>query len=160
MFMEIIAIIVAVLIVLYVIGKMMGDPDPSKMPDTWLVNRHRSESAWTARYLTLPFANQQSESLRKAFDRRTAYIKQIESELAKRQMNVSSKSFAEATGILLRRLTPVVASTMQANGCNEEKAMVMILEMIDKRKQSHMNNGLAEAKAEELAMTELIRLGK
>lgn len=158
--MEIIAIIIAVLIALYVIGKMIGDPDPSKMPDAWLVNRHRSESAWTARYLSLPFENQQSESLRKAFDRRSAYIKQIESELAKRQMSVSSKSFAEATGILLRRLTPVIASTMQANGCNEEKAIAIVFEILEKRKNSHMTNGFSEAEAEGLAMTELIGLGK
>jgi hypothetical protein len=158
--MEIITVVIAVLIVLYAIGKMIGDPDPSKMPDAWLVNRHRSETAWTAKYLRLPFERQQSESLRRAFDRRSAYIKQIESELAKRRMNVSSNAFAEATGILLRRLAPVVASTMQANGCNEEKAMSIVLETLEKHKKSHMDKGLSEAKAEGLAVTELIVLGR
>lgn len=38
--------------------------------------------------------------------------------------------------------------------------MAIVFEMLEKHKNSHMNNGLSESKAEELAMTELIGLGK
>jgi len=158
--MEMVAIIATILIIIYVIGMMKGDPDPRKMPDAWLVNRHKSETAWTAKYRQLPFKNQQSESLRKAFDRRSSYIKQIESELAKRRMDVDSDTFPGAAGILFRRLAPVVESTMQANGCDEDKAMSIIFETLEKHKKLHMSKGLTEAKAEELAMTELICLSK
>jgi len=132
MLVEVIAIIVAVLIVLYVLGTKRGDPDPSKMSVAWLVNRHKSETEWTSNFLFLPFKSQQSESLSKAYDRRKAYIEQIESELAKRPMNVTSNEFADVTGILLRRL--------------------------EKRKKSHMNKGLSEANAVELATAELTGL--
>lgn len=132
MLVEVIAIIVAVIIVLYVIGAKRGDPDPSKMSVAWLVNRHKSETEWTTNFLFLPFKSQHSESLSKAYDRRRAYIEQIESELAKRPMNLTSNEYADVTAILLRRF--------------------------ERHKKSNMNKGLSEAKAVELATAELTRL--
>jgi len=158
--MEIVAIMIVVLIGLYVVGKMRGDPDPSKMSDTWLVDRQRSEMEWTNKNFTLVLKDPHNEWLSKTYDRRSAYLKQIQSELAKRRMNASVNACADATGKLLRRLAPVVASTMLTNKCDEETAMSMIFDTIRQNKQLHISKGLSEAEAEEAAITALLGVGK
>jgi len=110
--MEILAVIVVVLVTLWVIGKWKGDPDPTKMSDVWLANRHKSESAWTGRFARASLERPRGASLEKAYERRRAYMKQIEGELARRGIsNVSAYQTELASEELrneMRRKLPAV----------------------------------------------------
>ena len=83
--MWVLVLIVGALLALYFIGKLMGDPDPSKQGDEWLNNRLNSEHAWVRRYLSLPLQQQATESLKNSYQRRSTYITQIENEIKLRQ---------------------------------------------------------------------------
>src|SRR5665647_1711170 len=96
--MWVIVLIVGALLVLYFIGKSMGDPDPSKQGEEWLNKRLNSEHAWVRRYLSLPFQQQSTESLRKAYQRRINYITQIENEIKSRQDHRTSHNELASAG--------------------------------------------------------------
>lgn len=157
--MELIAVIIVIIVVIYIIGLAKGNPDPNKMPDTWLINRHQSETVWVSKYLRLPLANQQSESLRKSFDNRSAYILQIESVLATRPQT-SMDTMAATKAILLRRLTPVITKVMQKDVCDKNTASLLVHDALEQFKTTLMSNGNSEAKAYELAILKLTSFPK
>ncbi|MBI3373530.1 MAG: hypothetical protein HY017_17530 [Betaproteobacteria bacterium] len=86
--MEILLGVLVVLVVLFAlaiaIGKIKGPPDPQTQSDAWLQMRLGSEGAWINGYLRLSL-DQQNESLKRMFDEKQEYIRQIESELTKRK---------------------------------------------------------------------------
>ncbi len=106
--MEIIVGIVVVFVLLIVIGKIKGAPDPASISDAALVSRLQSEMAWMNRYHRLPYENQQSNSLKKMFAEKTAYIKQIEQEIAKRQ---AAYQMAQGTAAITTELAPILERT-------------------------------------------------
>lgn len=63
--MEIIIGIVVVVVLLIVIGKMKGAPEPSSMSEAAIFQRLQTEGAWISKYLSQPYASQQSASLKR-----------------------------------------------------------------------------------------------
>lgn len=89
--MEIIIFIIVAFVALIIFGKLKGAPDPSGMPDRALVARLQSEEAWLTRYRGLPYENQQSASLKKMYDEKTAYIERIKLEIVRREKSFQAK---------------------------------------------------------------------
>lgn len=99
--MEIIIGIVVVVVLLIVIGKMKGTPEPSSMSEAAIFQRIQTEGAWISKYLSQPYASQQSASLKRMYEEKTAYIQDLKAELMRRQM-------AQGTQAVQQELTPIL----------------------------------------------------
>lgn len=132
--MELLALIAGVLLILYVVGKLGGDPDPSKQGDEWLMHRLESEIAWVRRYrrLLIDHQRQPSESLEKSYQRRTAYIEQIENEMKLRRMGraaaVEFKKEIQAT-------TRAIAAIVESENVREEDATSIFVKRAEDDKE-------------------------
>lgn len=101
--MEIVIGIVVAIVLLILIGKMKGAPDPSSMSEAAIFQRLQTESAWMSKYLGLPFSSQQSASLKRMHEEKTAYIQSLKIELARRQVaQVSHAVHSELSPIMQR----------------------------------------------------------
>lgn len=105
--MEILLIAVVVILILYFIGKLRGDPDPSGQSEEWLNRRLTSESNWVNLYRSLPVKKQASLSLTNAYLRRSAYIQQLENEIKTRK---EIKEMANAGRSVARTITTLMKS--------------------------------------------------
>ena len=124
--MEIVVGIVIVFVILIVIGKIKGAPNPSSMSDAALVGRLQTENAWMSRYLRLPYENQQSDSLKKMYAEKTEYIKQIEQEIIKRQ---TAYQLAQGEAAITSELAPILERTQElmSEGKTEPEATAVAL---------------------------------
>ena len=124
--MEIVVGIVIVFVILIVIGKIKGAPNPSSMSDAALVGRLQTENAWVSRYLRLPYENQQSDSLKKMYAEKTEYIKQIEQEIIKRQ---TAYQLAQGEAAITSELAPILERTqaLMSEGKAEPEATAFAL---------------------------------
>ncbi len=84
--MEIIIGIVVVVVFLIVIGKLKGAPEPSAISDAAIFQRIHTETTWISKYLSQPLSSQQSASLKRMYEEKTEYVKNLKAELAKRKM--------------------------------------------------------------------------
>jgi hypothetical protein len=116
-FLGIVLLLAIFFVLAVVVGKLKGPPDPQTQSDAWLPMRLGSEAAWINKYLRLP-PDQQNEPLKRMFEEKTEYIRQIESELTKRQ-------FAHGVATNVQELQPIlkIASELQAQGRSKEEAM-------------------------------------
>ena len=103
--MEIILGIVVVFVVLIVIGKLKGAPDPASMSDAALVSRLQSEGAWISKYSRLSYENQQRHSLKKMYQEKTAYTDKIYAEITKRQ---TQHQVAQGVVAIEQELSPIL----------------------------------------------------
>jgi hypothetical protein len=117
--MEIIFGIVAVVVLLFVIGKMKGPPDPAAMSDGAILLRLGTEGAWVSNYLKQPLSSQQSDSLKRMYEEKTTYIQSLKAELMKRQM-------AQGVEAVKQEITPILQRTaeLMEQGQTEEEARV------------------------------------
>ena len=124
--MEIVVGIVIVFVILIVIGKIKGAPNPSSMSDAALVGRLQTENAWMSRYLRLPYENQQSDSLKKMYAEKTEYIKQTEQEIIKRQ---TAYQLAQGEAAITSELAPILERTQElmSEGKTEPEATAVAL---------------------------------
>lgn len=124
--MEIVVGIVIVFVILIVIGNIKGTPNPSSMSDPALVARLQTENAWMNRYLRLPYENQQSNSLKKMYSEKTAYIKLIEQEIIKRQ---TAYQLAQGEASITSELAPILERTQELmiEGKTEPEATAIAL---------------------------------
>jgi hypothetical protein len=115
--------IIVVVVVLYAIGRAKGAPDPATQTDAWLQLRLQTEGSWINKYLRLPLENQRSESLKKMYDEKKQYIKQIEMELLSRQL-------AHGMGAVSKELQPILdkAAELQKSGMSQPEALKAALE--------------------------------
>jgi hypothetical protein len=115
--MEIIIGIIVVFVVLIIFGKIKGPPDPASMSIEALLGRVKSESSWIERYKSLPYENQQGAGIKKQFEEKYLYVKQLELEFLKRTFAESGKK-AEDTMIPIQQRTIELMKT----GMSEEAA--------------------------------------
>jgi hypothetical protein len=119
---EIIVGIVVVFILLIVIGKMIGAPDPASMSEAAILQRLHTEGSWISKYLSQPIQSQQSESLKKMYVEKTAYIENLKRELNKRQM-------ARGVQAVQTELEPIMQRTaaLMKEGKSETEANALAL---------------------------------
>lgn len=120
--MEIVIGIVVLVIILIVIGKMKGAPDPASMSDAAIFQRLGTEGAWISKYSSQPLSSQQSESLKRMYEEKTAYVASLKSELMKRQI-------AQGTQAVQQELAPVLqrAAELVTEGRPEAEAHAIAL---------------------------------
>ncbi len=106
--MEIVIGIVVVVVLLIVIGKMKGAPDPSSMSEAAIFQRLQTEGAWISKYLGQPLASQQSDSLKKMYEEKTQYIQNLKVELTMRQMAQGSQAVQAELAPILERTAELV----------------------------------------------------
>src|SRR5436190_19156248 len=93
--------IVVLVVVLYLIGRAKGAPDPATQSDAWIHMRLGTEGDWINKYLRLPYDQQQSESLKKMYTEKVAYFKSMETELQVRRL-------AAGIGAVSNEMQPIV----------------------------------------------------
>lgn len=115
--MEIVIGIVVVVVLLIVIGKMKGAPEPSSMSEAAIFQRLHTEGAWISNYLSQPLSSQQSTSLKRMYEEKTEYVKNLKAELTKRQM-------AQGTQAVQAELAPILqrAAELMKEGKSEAEA--------------------------------------
>jgi len=106
--MEIIIGIVVVVVLLIVIGKMKGAPEPSSMSEAAIFQRIQTEGAWISKYLSQPLSSQQSASLKRMYEEKTAYIQSLKTELMKRQMVQGTQAVQQELAPILQRAAELV----------------------------------------------------
>lgn len=106
--MEIIIGIVAVVVVLFVIGKLKGAPDPSAMSEAAIAQRIHTETAWISKYQSQPLSSQQSPSLQRMYDEKIEYVKNLKTELIKRQLAQGGQAVQEELAPILQRAADLV----------------------------------------------------
>lgn len=120
--MEIIFGIIVVIVLLVVIGKIIGAPEPSSMSEAAILVRLQTENAWMTKYSNLPYSSQQSASIKRMYEEKTAYIKNLKTELIKRQI-VSNLKISE------KELMPIFErlADLMKEGRSENDALLMAL---------------------------------
>lgn len=106
--MEVIIGIVVVVVLLIVIGKMKGAPEPSLMSEAAILQRLQTEGAWISKYLSQPYSSQQSASLKRMYEEKTAYIQNLKAELMKRQMAQGTEAVQQELAPILQRAAELV----------------------------------------------------
>lgn len=120
----IVAIIVVIVVALTLIGKAKGAPDPSTQTDAWLQLRFRTESAWIDKYLALPRQQRESESLKRMYEEKQLYVKQIIGELTNRTAVRAAGATAQELGPILQK-----AAEFQKGGASHEDSLKAALEI-------------------------------
>lgn len=110
--MEIIIGIVVVLVLFVVIGKLKGAPEPSRMSEAAIFRRLQTEGAWISKYLSQPYANQQSASLKRMYEVKTGYVQNLKAELMNRQLVQSTAAFEEELEPVRQRSAELVKAGM------------------------------------------------
>ena len=101
--MEIIIGIAVLVVILFIVGKMKGPPDASSMSEAAIYQRLNTEGAWISTYLSQPLSSQQSPSLKRMYEEKTAYVQSLNAQLMKLQLtNVGQAIQQELTPILQR----------------------------------------------------------
>lgn len=106
--MEIVIGVVVVFFLLIFIGKLKGAPAPETMTEGAIFQRLQTEGAWISKYLSQPYSTQQSESLKRMYDEKTAYIQSLKAELMKRQMAQGSNAIQQEMVPILQRASELV----------------------------------------------------
>jgi len=106
--MEIIIGIVLVVVLMIVVGKMKGAPEPSSMSEAAIFQRLQIEGAWISKYLSQPYSSQQSASLKRMYEEKTAYIQSLKAELMKRQMAQGTQAVHQELAPILQRAAELV----------------------------------------------------
>jgi hypothetical protein len=106
--MEIVIGVVVVFFLLIFIGKLKGAPVPESMTERAIFQRLQTEGAWISKYLSQPYSTQQSESLKRMYDEKTAYIQSLKAELTKRQMAQGSNAIWQEMAPILQRASELV----------------------------------------------------
>lgn len=111
--MEIIIGVIIAFVVIVIIGKIKGAPEPSSMSIEWLLNRMQSEGAWIERYNALPYENRQGAGIKKQYEDKKLYVMQLQLELMKRSSNKDQET-----------LIPILQRTIELmrGGKGEEEA--------------------------------------
>ena len=120
--MEIVIGIIVVVVLVIVIGKMKGAPEPSSMSEAAIFQRLRTEGAWIEKYLSQPFSTQQGESLKKMYEEKTQYVLALREELTRQQMAQGAKAVSA-------ELAPIHERTAQlvSEGKTQEEATAQSL---------------------------------
>ena len=116
--MEIIIGIVAVVIIIVVLGKIKGAPKSESLSIQALLNRIQSEEAWIRKYKTLPFSNQQGAGIKKQYEGKVIYIKELQLEFMKRGLVAQNKNLDETLVPVLYRQIELMKT-----GIAEDEAM-------------------------------------
>lgn len=95
--MEIFLGLIALLVLIVVIGKIMGEPSPKSMTDENIMARMQSENAWINRYQAQSLESQQGVALKKQHGDKQRYIMELMLELNSRHKKPEeSESLAPA----------------------------------------------------------------
>jgi hypothetical protein len=108
--MEILIGIVVVIVLMIVIGKMKGAPEPSSMSDAAIFQRLNSEGAWIAKYLSQPHSSQQT--LKRMYEEKTQYIQSLKTELSKRRMAQGAQAANAELAPILQRTAELLKEGM------------------------------------------------
>jgi len=109
---EIVVGIVVLVILVLVVGKLIGAPQPQQMSDEHIAGRLQSEQAWIERYMELPYENRMGEGIKKQHEGKKLYVMELTLELARRHSGTD------------KSLIPVLQRTLELvrSGMDEEKA--------------------------------------
>ncbi len=106
--MEVLIGIVVVVVLLIVIGKIKGAPEPSSMSEAAIFQRLNTEGAWISKYLSQPLSSQQSASLKRMYEEKTQYIQNLKAELTKRQMAQGAQAVQAELAPILERTAELI----------------------------------------------------
>jgi hypothetical protein len=106
--MEIVVIVIVVVFLLVVIGQVKGAPGPEGMTDGDLIQRLQSEGAWISKYLSQPYQVQQSESLKRMYNEKTAYVQSLKAEFMRRQVAQVSNSVQQEMSPIIQRASELI----------------------------------------------------
>jgi len=109
---EIVLGIVVVVVLLIIFGKMKGAPEPTTMSDAAIFQRLQTENAWISKYLSQPLSTQQSESLKRMYAEKTAYIENLKKQLVERQMAQQAQAVNAELEPILKRAAELVKEGM------------------------------------------------
>lgn len=115
--------IIVVAVVLYLLGRAKGAPDPATQSEASIHARLQTEGAWINRYLRLPYDQQQSESLKKMYTEKVAYIKSMETELQVRRMSAGADAVSQEMQPIIDRATELAKT-----GISKKEALRSALE--------------------------------
>lgn len=101
--MEIIIGIIVVFVLLIIVGKMKGAPEASSMSEAAIYQRLNTEVAWISKYLSQPLSSQQSPSLMRMYEEKTAYVQSLKTELMKLQLAQGSQAVQQELSPILQR---------------------------------------------------------
>lgn len=115
--MEIVIGIIVAFVVLIIVGKIKGAPEPASLSIEALLARMQSEGSWIERYKSLPYENQQGTGIKKQYEGKKLYVMQLNLEFMKRGLEISGKKSEETLIPVLQRSIELIK-----NGMSEEEA--------------------------------------
>jgi len=107
-----IAALIAIFFLVIFIGQLKGAPEPSTMSDAAIYQRLQTEGAWISKYLSLPYENRQSTSLKHMHQDKTAYIQNLKTELMRRQAAQGIQAVQQELDPILQRAADLVMKGM------------------------------------------------
>ena len=115
--------IIVVAVVLYLLGRAKGPPAPATQSEASIHARLQTEGAWINKYLRLPYDQQQSESLKRMYTEKVAYIKSMEMELQVRRLS-------SGVGAVSKEMQPILdrATELEKTGLPKQDALRSALE--------------------------------
>lgn len=137
--MEILIGIIVIVVVLILIGKAKGAPEPTNMSFESLLARIQSEEAWIEKYKRLPYENQQGEGIKKQYHKKKIYVVELNLELMKKGVELRGDMPDEAMLYVLRKQISLMKS-----GIDSDEAMEMAKKPITDRQQELLNSGMSD----------------
>jgi rRNA processing protein Krr1/Pno1 len=137
--MEILIGIIVIVVVLILIGKAKGAPEPTNMSFESLLARIQSEEAWIEKYKRLPYKNQQGEGIKKQYHEKKIYVMELNLELMKKGVELRGDTPDEAMFYVLKK-----SITLMKSGVDPDEAMEMAKKPITDRQQELLNSGMSE----------------
>ena len=125
--MEIVIGIIVFIVLIILIGKAIGTPEPSTMSTEALLARIQSERAWIEKYKRLPYEKQQGDGIKNQYEDKNLYVMLLQLELMKKGVGDEQETVIPVLqrGIELMR-----------GGMNEEEAQKQATEEYVKKRDS------------------------
>ena len=110
--MEVVIGVIVLVVLLIIVGKLKGAPEPSSLSEGAIRQRLQTEGAWISKYLCQPLSSQQSPSLRRMYEEKTAYIQDLKAELTKRQVAQGMQAVQQELAPILQRAAELTKDGM------------------------------------------------
>jgi hypothetical protein len=149
--MEILIGIIVVFVVLILIGKAKGAPEPTNMSFESLLARIQSEEAWIAKYKRLPYENQQGEGIKKQYQEKKIYLMELNLELMKKGVELRGEIPDETIIQIMKK-----SISLMKNGTDPDEAFEIAKKPLDEKIKNLMETGMAEEDAVARAKKEYV----
>lgn len=149
--MEILIGIIVVFVVLVLIGKAKGAPEPTSMSFESLLARIQSEEAWIEKYKRLPYENQQGEGIKKQYQEKKIYLMELNLELMKKGVELRGDTPDETMIQIMKK-----SIGLMKNGTDPDEALEIAKKPLDEQIKKLMESGMAEEDAVAMAKEEYV----